>query len=370
MGSVQTAGMPFGMRVVGAPPEPAAGEVVGVMVARNEALRIGAAIRHARRLGIGPVIVIDNLSSDDTRAVATSLPRVSVIEAPESYTGSGYGIDWINAVLDRFARGHWALMFDADELLVFPGSELENSLPLLCAHLDSLGAEGLRTIMLDCFPGGPLHATRYRPEQELLEAAPWFEPPKLWREAAPNFPYVAEYGGIRERLFFPNAAPGRPLRAVYQKLYNLGWRLPMLRQARWFQRAAPGRPPNLTKVPLVRWRDGTRFLTAHSVTPLAMAPRQPSGVLLHFKFLQDFHDRVVDAVRRKAHFDGSVEYRRYLAALRRDPDVTLRSARSLRYAGTDQLVRLGLMHDTPEWVAARSLRFSYATESGVVRAEP
>ena len=147
--------------------------------------------------------------------------------------------------------------------------------------------------------------------------------------------------------------PRRPLRRLRQKLFNLGWRAPILRRSGWYARLAPRRSPNLTKVPLLRWRAGMRYITAHSLTPAALAAEQPTGVLLHFKFLQDFHERVLDAVARDAHFDGSAEYRRYLAALRRDPQFTLHSRRSQRYAGPDQLVRLGLMRDTAAWAAAR-----------------
>lgn len=346
--------MPFGMRVVGEPPRAAPHEIIGVVVARNEALRIGAAIRHARRLGVGPIILIDNLSTDDTRANATCFGRVHVIEAPGNFSESHFGINWLNAILDRFAHDRWALVFDADELLVFPGSEAPGSLPMLCDHLDSIGSECLLVRMLDCFPKEPLHAVRYQPGDDLTEAAPWFEPPRLHHEAAPHFPYVAEYGGVRERLFFPETNPESPRRFIHQKLYNLGWRLPFLRKAGWFTRLAPRCSPNLTKVPLLRWRAGMRWLNNHSLTPLALAGTQPSGVLLHYKFLQDFHDRVVDAVTRGAHFDGSAEYHRYLAALRQNPQFTLHGERSLGYTGPDQLVGLGLMQDTAEWDAARS----------------
>ncbi|MDN3565068.1 glycosyltransferase family 2 protein [Paeniroseomonas aquatica] len=347
------AALPFGLAVVGPPPAPRPGEVVGVVVARNEALRLGAALREVRRLGIGPVIVIDNLSTDETRAVAAGFDRVHLVEAPESYAGSGFGIAWINAVLDRWARGHWALMFDADEVLVFPGSDRPAALPRLCGHLDSLGSECLRVVMLDLFPQAPLARVAYRPEQSLPEAAAWFEPPRLRREAAPHFPFEAEYGGVRERLFFPEADPSRLLRRAYQRAYNLGWRLPWLRRSARFQALAPKRSPNMTKVPLVRWREGVGFVTAHSLSPVAVAPEQPSGVLLHFKFLQDFHARVLDAVARDAHFDGSAEYRRYLAALRRDPEFSLHGPRSLHYESPDQLVGLGLMRDTAAWRTAR-----------------
>lgn len=346
--------LPFGLRLIGPPPEAAPGEVIGIVVARNEGLRLGAAIRHARDLGIGPIILVDNLSTDATREVALSHPRVHLVEAPGSYAEAFFGIHWVNPLLHRFARGHWVLLFDADEMLVFPGSDRPGALPRLCAHLDGLGSEGLLTIMLDLFPREPLHATRYRPEQDLLEAAPWFEPPRLRQEPAPEFPHIATYGGIRERLFFPETIPTRPARFVHQKLYNLGWRLPALRHAAWYACLAPHRSPNLTKLPLVRWREGQEFRSAHTTAPLAMAAEQPSGILLHFKFLQDFHERVLDAVARDAHFNGSAEYRRYLAALKRDPDFTLHGPHSLRYAGPDQLLALGLLRDTSGWARARA----------------
>jgi hypothetical protein len=356
--------LPFGLRLIGPAPAPRPGEVIGVVIARDEALRLGAAIRHARHLGVGPIILFDNQSTDSTREVALRHSRLHVVEAPGGFAEANFGIDWVNAVLDRHAGGHWVLLFDSDEMLVFPGSEAPGALPRLCTHLDGLGSEGLVTVMLDLFPREPLHATQYRPEQDLLDAAPWFEPPQLRQEPAPDCPYIATYGGIRERLFFPEAIPTRPARFLHQKLFNLGWRLPPLRRAGWYARLAPRRSPNLSKLPLLRWRKGMAFRSPHTTAPLTLAAEQPSGVLLHFKFLQDFHARVLDAVARNVHYDGSAEYRRYLAALKRDPDFTLHSARSLRYAGPGQLQALGLLRDTPAWAEARADARSLAPAAG------
>nr|WP_242481624.1 glycosyltransferase family 2 protein [Paracraurococcus ruber] len=345
--------LPDGLTLIGPPPRVQPGEVVGVVVARNEELRLGAALRHYRQLGIGPILLLDNGSTDGTRAIAAGVPRVHVVAASGRYADSGFGIAWINAVLDRFARDHWALMFDADELLVFPGADAAGSLPALCAHLDRVGSECLQAFMLDLFPREPLHSVAYRAGQDLLQAAPWFEPPRLRREAIPDFPHVAEYGGIRQRIFFPHTQPDRPLRFLHEKLYNLGFRLAVLRDAAWFGRLAPPFPPNLTKVPLLRWRAGVRFLSAHATTALRRAAQQPTGVLLHFKFLQDFHERAMDAVARNAHYAGSIEYREYLRALTRDPDLTLFGPASQRYGGPEHLTRLGLMADSTGWRAER-----------------
>ena len=348
--------LPDGLAPIGPPPNPNEGDIIALMVTRNEALRLPSAMRHLWRIGVDRLLLVDNRSTDGTREIGARDGRVHLVDAPGSYADSNFGVDWTNALLDRYARDHWVLVVDADELLVFPGSgELGAAgLRALCRHLDAIGSEALPTILLDCFPKEPLRDLRFRSGDELTEAAPWFEPPSPRQERSEHFPYFQQFGGLRERLFFPEADPGRPARMVHQKLYNLFWRLPPLRASGWYQALAPKRSPNMTKVPLFRWKEGAGLVSStHMLRPLRLTPHQPSGVLLHFKFLQDFHARAEDAVARGAHYDGSREYRRYLAALEGDPAFSLHSGRSVRYAGPDQLVALGLMRDTPEWAAAR-----------------
>jgi hypothetical protein len=346
--------LPPALRPVGAPPAPRPGELLALIVARNEALRLPDALATARALGVDRAIVVDNLSSDDTRELAARA-GAHVILAEEEYAASNFGVAWTNAVLDAYARGHWVLVVDADEQLVFPGSD-EVGLKALTEHLDALGSEALRTVLLDCFPPGPLAEAGYRPGAPLAGTAPMFELPRLRQEPIADFPHSLDYGGIRERLFFPEADPRRPARWLRQKLYNLGLRIPGLRGSARFARLAPPRSPTVTKLPLLRWRDGAALVAStHRVAPMAMAEEQPSGVLLHFKFLQDFHARALDAVARGAHYDGSREYRRYLARIEADPRFSLAGPQARPYAGPAQLVELGLMQDTAAWRRARGM---------------
>jgi hypothetical protein len=340
--------LPDGLEVVGAPPAPRPGEVLAVLVVRNEALRLPACLRHLRGLGVHRVIVIDNGSDDGSVEIAVE-HRADLIRAPGSYAASGFGIAWVNAVLDRFGRGHWVLVVDADELLVFPGSD-RVGLSALCAHLDAIGSEALPTLLLDCFPPGPLADCAVRPGDDLIAAAPCFEVPDLREEAVADFPYRLAYGGLRERLFFPDADPRRLATWLRRRAWNLAWRLPPLRRLAWLR---PPESPTLTKLPLLRWREGAALLgSTHRMAPMRLAAGQPTGVLLHFKFLQDFHARALDAVARNAHWDGSREYRRYLARIEAEPGFALAGPHSLRYRGPDQLEGLGLMRATDAWRAA------------------
>jgi glycosyl transferase family 2 len=361
------AGLPYGLIPVGQEPTPQPGEILAVLTARNEELRLPSCLRHLCKLGVDRVILIDNLSTDRTAQIAAADERVHLFTVPGNYAGSNFGVDWVNVLLDRYARGHWVFVGDVDELLVFPGADRIGLRPL-CDHLDSLGSEALRALLLDCFPEAALADVRFGSDDDLLEAAPFFEVPRLYREATPDFPYNLEYGGIRERLFFPEADPRRPGRWLHLKAFNLGWRLRSLRRLRWFQALAPKYSPTVTCVPLVRWRQGARYIASnHSMAPMATAPVQPSGILLHFKFLQDFHERAVDAVARNAHWDGSREYRRYLEVVQRHPDFRLHGPGSLRYEGPDQLVALGLMRDTPLWLADRQATMERKADTPAVR---
>jgi hypothetical protein len=119
-------------------------------------------------------------------------------------------------------------------------------------------------------------------------------------------------------------------------------------------------PPCLTKVPVVRWDRESKYLSSHWITPKVLAP--DTGILLHFKLLQDFHERAVTEAARGEHYEGASEYRRYAERLASDPDLELVYEGSVRFKGTSQLVGLGLMHDSAGWVATRNERRLRATQ--------
>ena len=78
-----------------------------------------------------------------------------------------------------------------------------------------------------------------------------------------------------------------------------------------------------------------------------------TGVLLHFKFLQDFHQRAVREAARGEYYDGATEYRRYADTLNGNPGASLMYEGSVRFEGAGQLVALGLMQDSEAWAGFR-----------------
>jgi hypothetical protein len=299
---------------------------------RNERLRLPAFLAHYRRLGVTRFFIADNNSSDGSREYLAAQPDVHVSPQPGSFRAAGGGTDWLNAMLAEFGVGAWCVTVDVDELLCYPGSE-QASLPMFTEYLDREGQEALCCLLLDMYPAAPLRACRYEPGGDLLGAAPLFDSGPYTRRRIPRCPDVLIRGGMRERVFYPEFRS----------------RSAFARMARVLKRQ---KPPCLTKVPLVRWDDRSRYVHYnHFVSRKRVAPE--TGALLHFKFLQDFHERAVQEAARGEYYDGATEYRRYAAVLNRDPGATLMNAESVRFESTRQLVTLGLMQDSDRWAAYR-----------------
>jgi hypothetical protein len=159
---------------------------------------------------------------------------------------------------------------------------------------------------------------------------------------------------MRERVFYPEFKTRSFGAKVYAGLcHHVSRRIPGLRDLPWIRASRRCYPPGLTAVPLVRWDETSEYVHGtHFVSRKSVAPE--TGVLLHFKFLHDFHGRAVHEAARGEYYDGAAEYQRYAERLSANPDATLMYEASLRFEGTTQLVRLGLMQETEAWADARA----------------
>jgi hypothetical protein len=328
------------------------GEIRLFAKCRNERLRMPAFLRHYRRLGVHRFFIADNASSDETTEYLLAQPDVHVFRTADRFAEARGGTSWLNALLSQYGPGGWCVTVDVDELLYYPGSESAD-LGSFTAHLDEQGAQAVACLLLDMYPRVQLKDCRYAPGDELEAAAPLFDPEPYVYHRARDCPYVLIEGGVRERVFYPEVRARKWHRRLLEDIYRqLVPRLPLARRMGWVQRGRPQRPPCLTKVPLVRWDEHTAYLEVnHFVTPRALAAE--TGVLLHFKFLGDFHRKAVEEAARGEYFDGASEYKRYAERLRHDNGLTLTYAGSVLLKDTRQLVGLKLMTDTPGWTVHR-----------------
>ena len=341
------------LEYVGGPPiPPAAGEIRLFSKLRNESLRLPAFLRYYRALGVQRFFLIDNASTDGSRELLEAQSDVHVFRTEQSFRAAHGGTDWLNVVLARFGVGTWCVTVDVDELLSYPGVET-TGLRRFTQYLDTNGSEALACQLLDVYPQGPLHQCAYQPGDDLIEAAPFFDGGPYTRIPHDECPYFLLYGGIRERVFFPESRAGLRRRLHVALYHRLLLSLPVVRDWHWLLAHRPVFPPCLTKVPLVKWDTNARYLNVnHFVSPRRLAPE--TGVLLHFKLLQDFHARAAQEVARGEYYEGAIEFRRYAQTLRSRANVSFCHEGSERFRNSAQLVDLGLMQDSPTWAAARA----------------
>ena len=288
------------------------GGVLLISTMRNEARRIPHFLSHYRALGITHFLIVENDSTDETRALLEGEPDVSLWSTSASYREARFGMDWMGWLLARYGRGHWCLTVDADEILVYPDCETR-PLPELTGWLDANGIETMSATMLELYPKGPL--SKAEAAGDPIASLPWFDPYGYDWTWQPRHQNISIRGGPRRRMFFAGD---------------------------------PDRAPHLHKVPLVKWHWRYAYASStHILLPrhlnngLDARLNRPTGALMHTKFLPDIIEKTEEEKIRAQHFTHPDRYGDYHAALIEGPE--LWTGESLRYEGPGQLEGLGLL---------------------------
>lgn len=282
---------------------------------RNEMVRLEYWLAHYRALGVSHFLIVDNASDDGTVEYLSRQSDVSVWSTPSSYKASRFGVDWLTCLQIKHGAGRWCLTVDADELLVYPDCE-SRDLNDLTGYLDTKGVEAFGALMLDMYPKGRVGQAKYAAGDDPINTIRWFDADNYRAKLHPVFGNLWIQGGVRDRVFFGSK---------------------------------PERSPTLNKTPLVKWQRGYAYVTStHQILPRRLNDvfdlgevARVSGVLLHTKFLPNITEKSAEEMTRAQHFENSDLYEPYYAALIDDPD--LWSESSVKYEGTAQLEKMGLM---------------------------
>lgn len=291
------------------------GDILAVSTVRNEMVRLPFFLDHHRKLGVGHFLFVDNGSDDGTRDYLAAQEDVSLWETRASYKLSRFGLDWMTWLQMRHAHGHWCLMLDADEILIYPHYETR-PLPALTEWLERTGRTSFGTLMLDMYPKGPLGAHRYEPGSDPFDTLCWFDRGNyMIQKQEPNHNLWIQ-GGVRARMFFGDK---------------------------------PRRAPTMGKVPLVKWHWRYVYVnSSHAALPRHLnrvydeeGGEETSGILLHTKFLPVVVEKSAEEKARREHFANSALYDAYYDALTESPDLWCEASTKLE--SWRQLEAMGLM---------------------------
>lgn len=281
--------------------------VVALVLLRNGIPYLKAFLEHYRRLGLTEFVFLDNGSTDGTVEYLVEDGQVTVLSTDFPFRGNADGMrEWLEKT---YARGRWVLMLDIDEFFDFPGSDT-TSIPGLVADLDQEGFDAMLCHMLDLYPDlltrGPddIFSPANHRNFEVASVVDKRYPRNLWCTLPKGL--GVKRNGVRARIFGANGIL-------------------------------------LSKGCLYRPGRARRDHNPHFLRSARYANR--TGVLLHYKFLPSFFDRVDEAVRRRNYALDSKEYRLYQTRTASAEAIDMRHATTLRYEGPHQLLAVGFLDD-------------------------
>src|SRR5262249_39293305 len=147
--------------------------VVIISVMRNEMQRLPSFLAHYRRLGADRFLIVDNASNDGTDRFLSKQPDVDLWLATGSYLAAHRGRMWTDGLAHAIARGHWVMIADADEFLVYAGMD-RHALQDLVGLLDRRGERRIRAPLIDVYGRGPIRNTPF-PQGDPLAGNWWFD---------------------------------------------------------------------------------------------------------------------------------------------------------------------------------------------------
>jgi len=282
---------------------------------RNERSRLPYFLKYYRDQGVNHFFIVDNDSNDDSREYLAMQTDVSLWTTKASYKRSKFGVDWLNGLKTKYAHGHWVLVVDVDEFFVYPHCDTR-PLRALTDWLDSASVKSFGTMLLDMYPRGKIHKTRYLEGQDPVAVTPYFDASNYFIEKNNKYGNLWIQGGPRMRAFF---------------------------------RDNPQHAPALNKTPLVKWTRGNVFVSStHTLLPRGLnqvydewGGQRACGCLLHTKFLETFSAKAKEELNRKQHYAASREYKTYVGKL--ESELNLWTDQSTKFKGWRQLEELGLV---------------------------
>jgi hypothetical protein len=291
----------------------APGEILLVTCLRNELARMPAFVSYYRRLGVSHFLVVDNGSTDGFPDWAAGQPDMSVWRTEASYKDAEFGMLWVNDLLRRYGRGHWCVVVDPDEFVVYPDIETRD-LAALTTALDGNRQPCMPALLLDTYSDKPLAETVLAFGDDPFSICPYFDrdgyvQSRGWGDGT----WIR--GGPRLRAHFHD----RPTEA-----------------------------PALNKIPLIRWKRGYHYRSStHDVYPRRLNRTRTereaaiTAALCHFKLVATLEDKASEEANRGQHYGSGREYARYRQA--GGEAVFMVPGISVRFEDSGQLARLGLI---------------------------
>ncbi len=296
--------------------ELAADDVVVVLLMRNSAYYLEPLFSHYRNLGVSHFVCVDNGSDDDTIEIAARQPGTIILQSHLKI--AEFEVEFRRHAAETYARDHWVMFVDTDELLDFEGAATLG-LPGLARHLRDRGHTALMAPMLEMFAPGPINAHAATPFETALDTHRFYDLTRVMRYEYYDTENIS-FNWLARQNTLANPAMCFMFGGVRLKVF--------------------GEMCCLTKHPLVFVGNGV-WPNPHPHCPAFVRVSDAMGVLKHYKFTNDPLRRDLETVR-----DGIVPHgadRLRVETVRDNPDISLFSHDAREYRDVDQLYDDGFL---------------------------
>lgn len=311
-------------------------DVVVVALVKDGAFYLDVFFDHYRALGARHFVFIDNGSSDGT--VARIKAEAGTVILRSTLPMKSYESEFRRLGAQSFARDHWVLYADVDELFEF---EARDALGLsgLARYMAAQGYTALMAQMLDMFPKGSIQSHARANYAEAIAEYRYYDLMQIVR-----YDYDA-YDAIAFSYFMrTNITSSDDLKFMFG-----GVRKKMF-----------GEMCCLTKHPLV-FVDDTTWPNPHPHVAGHVRVADFSAVLKHYKLTNDPFARDLQTLRDGTLTHGEGKLR--LDVIASAPDISFYSDAAQEWAGVEPLYEQGFLVRSP--VFGRFVADEQAARGGV-----
>ncbi len=297
-------------------------ELVVVCPVRDGEPWVRAFIEHHFSLGVKHVVLLDNGSEDDTVAIAREYDSVTVLRTMEPF--KTHKIAFKRYLIKRFGKGRWVLCLDIDEMFDYPYSDVVGLVSLL-EYLNRGSYTALVAYILDRFPEKPLLSAAEDTDKPLKELHNFYD-----------------ISNVTEQEYRRDVSKDNVVSNEEIKVPRGG-----------IQSALTGTLALLIRHPLMFVDDEIEVMNTslHWVNKARVADF--TGVIFHYKFVSDLHERAAQAAREESYGGNSARYKKYLAVLEENPDLRIKRETSKELGSVNDLVDeqfLVVSEDYMAWV--------------------
>jgi len=266
---------------------------------KNDLERVKLQVEYHRGIGIKHFAYIDNMSTDGTFEWLKEQPDVSLFLTEETFNAEAKDA-WRRLVTDILGYDKWYLVLDSDELFMYPGIEKKN----INVYIDFLESQKIKSAfspMIDMYTKGRLFE-KDNAADEILNSYRYFDATYTQRNVFSKY-HVA--GGPRARVLVP---------------------------------------ANLEKYALIKLSEDM-LMTTHQNFPYKYNFETKGAIafLLHYKFLPEDIKKYEEYIASGSHYNGSVWYKTYLNAFKRNPDLSFYYDKSQRLDSSMDLMKINIV---------------------------